>query len=143
MLNKEKTLDDFNHRTLDNTTYTANGRFGLNENGIHMIELNYSHILTKLIQEAGRWCRFYASDLFIDWFAIVKQLEDGTLESGSHLFGFRELGVDHTKAVLYHYNNAEAARYEYRALWRLDIVVEETESPHTHNANMKLYEVQR
>lgn len=27
--------------------------------------INYSSILSKLIQEAGRWCEHYASDLFI------------------------------------------------------------------------------
>ena len=28
-------------------------------------EINYSSILTRLIQEAGRWCEYYASDLFV------------------------------------------------------------------------------
>ena len=30
-------------------------------------EINYSSILTKLIQEAGRWTERYASDLFLGW----------------------------------------------------------------------------
>lgn len=41
-------------------------------------EINYSSILTKLIQEAGRWCEHYASDLFITWkHNIDKKLDDG------------------------------------------------------------------
>ena len=35
--------------------------------------INLSSILTVLIQEAGRWCRSYASDLFIYWSSLQKQ----------------------------------------------------------------------
>ena len=45
-------------------------------------EINTSSILTKLIQEAGRWCESYASDLFIRWGVIQKGLENATVEPG-------------------------------------------------------------
>lgn len=39
-------------------------------------DINYSSILTKLIQECGRLCEFYASDLFITWNSIVQKLKE-------------------------------------------------------------------
>lgn len=41
--------------------------------------INLSSILTVLIQEAGRWCRSYASDLFIYWSSLQKQVDEGPL----------------------------------------------------------------
>lgn len=94
---------------------------------------NLSSILTKLIQEAGRWCKSYASDLFIWWTAIAEQME-----SGSYLFGFYETGVDNAKSILHHYGSADCmAGLRYRAIWRLDVTVSETGS------EFALYEVQR
>ena len=55
-------------------------------------KINYSSILTKLIQECGRLCESYASDLFIDWGIIDKKLQEKTLETSVHLFGIREMG---------------------------------------------------
>lgn len=88
------------------------------------IDINYSNILTKLIQLAGRYCESYASDLFIYWNAIDARLRDGSIESGSHLFGFREMGVDHNSFI---FSRADESHryfeYAYRAIWRLDIEV--------------------
>ena len=39
-------------------------------------EINYSSILTKLIQEAGRWTERYASDLFLGWKEIDEILSN-------------------------------------------------------------------
>ena len=90
------------------------------------IYINYSSILTRLIQEAGRYCESYASDLFIDWRTIDEQLEDGSIETESKLFGFRESGVDHTEFVYSRlYNSIRWGHYEYRSIWKLDIVVED------------------
>lgn len=88
------------------------------------IDINYSNILTKLIQLAGRYCESYASDLFIDWFSIDAKLRDGSIESGSHLFGFREMGVDHNSFVFSRARESHRYfEYAYRAIWRLDIEV--------------------
>ena len=99
---------------------------------------NMSSILSKLIQEAGRWCKSYASDLFIWWSAIAGQVEAGSLESGAYQFGFDETGVDSAKSILHHYENMDyMAGLRYRAIWRLDVTISE------NNSDFKLYEVQR
>ena len=74
-------------------TVRAKGRRYL---GNRRYEINESSILTKLIQEAGRWCENYASDLFIQWkYRIDSKIEDGTIETTREIFAFRENGVDH------------------------------------------------
>lgn len=55
-------------------------------------EINMSSIYTKLIQEAGRYCDFYASDLLFDIYKIHKIIQSG--ESGTVYIGFRDSGVD-------------------------------------------------
>jgi len=104
--------------------------------------VNYSRILTKLIQEAGRWCRNYASDLFVTWHTIYKQMEDRTLETQSHLFGFREYGVDPESFIFDQYRDPNASE-RYRAIWRLDITVEHIACPECDMVSLDLYEVQR
>ena len=102
--------------------------------------INTSSILTKLIQEAGRWCRSYASDLFIFWSSLQKQVEEGSIESSSHLFGFRETGVDDESSIFHKYANyGYIPAHEYRAIWRLHINVDIEHSKLT----MTLYEVIR
>lgn len=108
--------------------------------GERTVSINYSSILTRLIQEAGRICEFYASDLFIEWRSIVEALEDGTIETGSYLFGFRDSGVDEAKSVLYWYNETSRGRDHYSAIWKLDVDVELVE-PGRKSVNMKLYRV--
>lgn len=105
-------------------------------NGHH--NANLSTLLTKLIQEAGRWCKSYASDLFIWWGAIAEKMEDGSLSEGSYLFGFHEAGVDNVQSILYHYKSMDhMACFRYRAVWRLDVSFNESSS------EFVLYEVQR
>lgn len=83
-------------------------------------KINYSSILTKLIQEAGRWCEYYASDLFITWkYNIDKKLDDGTMSTEQFVFGFREDGVDHKEWYELHKNDIG----RYRAVWFLDVTV--------------------
>lgn len=84
-------------------------------------KINYSSILTKLIQEAGRWCEHYASDLFIIWKCkIDKKLDDGTMSTEQFVFGFREDGVDHKEWYELHKNDVG----RYRAVWFLDVAVD-------------------
>lgn len=88
-------------------------------------EINTSSILTKLIQEAGRWCESYASDLFIRWGEIQKGLETATVEPGKHVFAFRESGVDGNREYK-NYPDAcgsySSCDY-YRAVWILDVSI--------------------
>lgn len=131
----DKTTMDGFQKTCFGKTIEADGQIVCGKASI-----NLSSILTVLIQEAGRWCRSYASDLFIYWSSLQKQVEDGIIESGSHLFGFRESGVDDEKSILHKYANyGYVPAHEYRTIWRLDINVDVEHSKLT----MTLYEVIR
>lgn len=101
-----------------NGTIRETGRYSITE---HKFDINTSSILTRLIQEAGRWCNCYASDLFIQWkYNIDRPLEDGTIKSTKLVFAFREFGVDSEAA----YNRTKDNNYHYyRAVWFLDITV--------------------
>lgn len=85
-------------------------------------EINYSSILTKLIQEAGRWCEHYASDLFILWnYNIERPLKADIVKTETFVFAFRESGVDGNSW----YENHEDEPNYYRAVWFLDVVVDD------------------
>lgn len=92
-------------------------------------EINYSSILTKLIQEAGRWCEYYASDLFITWHNIDKNLDDGTMKTEQFVFGFRNNGVDHKGWYELHKNDVG----RYRAVWFLDVIVNDQQMERNKN----------
>ena len=65
--------------------------------------LNLSSPLTKLIQDAGRYCTRFASDLFIDWRMILGYFEDETITDPKYfVIGIRETGVDHSTYFLHH-----------------------------------------
>ena len=81
-------------------------------------EINYSSILTSLIQKAGRWCEHYASDLFIIWSSLEKRLEDINYTGEKLVLGFRESGVDKNEVVVKNYNEN---RYYYREIVTLEI----------------------
>ena len=113
--------------------------------------INYSSILTKLIQVAGRLVDRYASDLLISWNSVLRDLEfacgevckaqnDTEVYQNHHLFGFREMGVDHTTAVLARYNNGGPGYYgrDYRELWRLNYSV-----AGTGEVKMSLFKVEK
>lgn len=76
--------------------------------------VNYSSILTRLIQEAGRYCDRFASDLFVDWKGVEEWIKNPT-ERRVWMFGFRRGGVDHDAFILTGQNTNE-----YRSLWILE-----------------------
>ncbi len=80
--------------------------------------INTSDILTRLIQEAGRWCERHASDLFYIWRKIDRFLLAGEERSRNYLFGFRRNGVCDNQAV---YENKDNLNNTYRSLWNLQI----------------------
>lgn len=85
-------------------------------------EINYSSILTRLIQEAGRWCESYASDLFVQWkYGIDQKLDSGTLYTDTFVFAFRDSGVDSEEW----YENHKNEHNYYRSIWFLDVVTDE------------------
>lgn len=62
--------------------------------------INLSGVLTTLIQYAGKYCEFYASDLFISWqhvLDIIKEAQPG--DEHIEVFGFRKSGVDHEEFI--------------------------------------------
>ena len=84
-------------------------------------ESNYSSILTRLIQEAGRWCEHYASDLFVQWkYRIDQKLDNGTLYTNTFVFAFRDSGVDSEEW----YENHKNEHNYYRAVWFLDVLTD-------------------
>ena len=93
-------------------------------------QINCSSILTKLIQETGRFCEQYASDLFIHWKKIEKKLNDPDYEGGCYFFGIRESGVDSTSYIDHEITTRKRGEKSvdlgnyYRKIYRLDVTVE-------------------
>lgn len=104
-------------------TVKASGKLRERDGRKHW-EINTSSILTKLIQETGRWCENYASDLFDSWVRNVEEkLKDGSLDSSTVVFAMRKGGVDHMEWYLV---NKDKSDY-YRAVWFLDVTVNDKE----------------
>jgi hypothetical protein len=82
--------------------------------------INYSDILSTLIKEAAK-CEKYASDLFIDWLSLNKRLEDREYTGENMLFGFRDMGVDHTDFVKVHLTNGDELDKNYNSIYELVI----------------------
>lgn len=129
MNSKVYTLNDFSKIKMNAKIVETSGR---------VAEINTSSILTKLIQSAGRFCESYASDLFISWQTVLRDMERDELQE-TYLFGMREQGVDHASFILSRFNSdAIVAHYEYRQMWRLYTNVDENGW-----ITMGLYEVQK
>ena len=83
-------------------------------------DINYSDILTQLIQSCGRYCKRYASDLFIDWQDVVRELEKGEPINETYIFGIRTDGVDHKS--FYEQRKDSKSKYDwYHEVWELTI----------------------
>lgn len=120
MATREYNYDDFKANTYAYKPITATGYADSRDH----FDINSSSILTTLIQEAGRYCESFASDLFIDWQRVLETIDaarPGDLQV-SFLFGFRQNGVDHDSFIFSRFNQYDYhAKHEYRSLWRLDI----------------------
>lgn len=127
-MEKTVTFEDFKFNTYAYGLLTEEGRRDYYSG---KYEINYSSILSRLIQEAGRFCEYFASDLFIDWGGVLRWMEEAEDNSESvFLFGFRQNGVDGNSFVLSRYNNG-CYRYpekEYRSMWRLEISTDDKDS---------------
>ena len=100
-------------------------------NGAFISEIqncNFSSEWSRLINEAGRWCESYASDILIDFEAIkayLERLENGEESEGREFwFGFRQMGVDGLSFIQSR-TEREYASHVYRAVWRWRFIVEE------------------
>ena len=124
------TIDDFK---MGSVLFTAEGYWvnanqyynGISEEG--KFDINYSIILSFLIQRAGGICRHYSSDLFITWCYIYDKLKDLHYKGDKILFGFREMGVDSNGFILSRCNNygIKNMNDEIKELYALDIKVDE------------------
>ena len=96
----------------------------------HNWDINCSSILTALIQSAGRYCQYYASDLFIDWSAIDRRLgnNDDSYTDGvyEHLFGIRKSGVDGINYILSQANNNDIGYFSqyYSEIFKLTVTID-------------------
>lgn len=117
----------------DNNTITETGYFTSDGK----IEVSLSSIFTRIIQEAGRWCESYASDVLIDIDSVknclklnAEEWKDDSHyerdENGNDMlhfaFGFRQGGVDHKEWIIENQKNEQRKYYYYRAIWDLKIV---------------------
>ena len=102
-------------------------------NGAFISEIqncNFSSEWSRLINEAGRWCESYASDILIDFESIkayLERLKNGEESEGREFwFGFRQMGVDGLSFIQSR-TEREYASHVYRAVWRWSFTVEERE----------------
>lgn len=123
---KEYTIDDF-IIIKELMTVSGNYQYNMFDPSKGKWIINSSDILTKLIQVAGRECQSYAGDLFISWCTLEHELTKKEIENRKFLFGFRELGVDHTSYVLNHLNSPALSSYEntYKAVYMIELSVNE------------------
>lgn len=91
---------------IESAPYSKKGRW----------DINYSDILTQLIQSCGRYCQRYASDLFIDWQAIVEELGKGEPINAKYIFAIRTNGVDHNA-----FYEIRKGSEPYHEVWELTI----------------------
>lgn len=105
--------------------------------------LNCSTILSRLIQEAARWCRTYSSDLFIWWQSIMDDIQYETLPDCDtemkYVFGFTESGILNASQVMVKYDAHNKAAF--RAVWKLSVFV--TVSDERKKVRFELCEVGR
>jgi hypothetical protein len=92
------------------------------------VEVNYSSILTKLIQETGRLCDRFASDLFINWKSVekwIEELKEREPKKEIFAFGLRDSGVDHKEFCEVRLTNASVYGSSefgiYRAIYVLEM----------------------
>ena len=93
-------------REIISTGYIHNGK----------TTINMSSIYTKLIQEAGRFCDAYASDLLYDINTIEECIE--MQKSTTRYIAFRKYGVDGNSSIEIRTPYGMA---EYRAIYQVDI----------------------
>ena len=105
-------------------------------------DYNFSTEWSRLINEAGRWCESYASDILIDFESIreyLNSLANGeTMENREFWFGFRQMGIDHL-AFIQSRTERESAGYVYRAVWKWSFSIEERQfGPYVKSELVKL-----
>jgi hypothetical protein len=96
----------------------SHGEFVIRTNGYYWkeadhVDVNDSGIWNRLIQEAGRKCDFYASDLLIDYDSYKRDLPEFVKRGEGYewAFGFRSMGVDSKSMIESGYERAYISRF--------------------------------
>lgn len=119
---------------------------GYIENAKQHQVVNYSSILTKLIQDAGRLCDIYASDLFIYWQRnIVEPLEKGELVTQIYTIEFRQNGVEmYTEEEYENVKSSSSTQNVLKTLiLHIDCECPEYETDESYEIRMFLYGEER
>lgn len=100
----------------------------LKEKGKPVIDTinNYSSVLSRLIVEAAKHCKSYASDLFISWNSLLEKANALDADNGNtgftEYFGFRESGVDHETFIKCRLENPGCyGENPYKAIYKVDV----------------------
>ena len=114
-------------------------------NGVRKQDVNYSDILTKLIQDAGRICDNYASDLFIHWkYDIIEPMEKCELTTTTYEIGFRKCGVEMGEKGSERWNTRlKTFGSEIVKMMELEIICEKADMFGDYNIRMNLYGTER
>lgn len=99
------------------------------ENGTEKVclNINYSDILSRLIVEAGTVCKHYASDLFISWDSLLKDLSNvqGRFAEINRFFGFRENGVDNGENIDAVLSSPETyGKNPYKSIFKITVTMD-------------------
>lgn len=103
--------------------------YGLKEKGKAVVDnmSNYSSVLSKLIVEAGKHCKSYASDLFISWESLLEKANGLDSENTvvTEYFGFRDSGVDGETFIRCRLENSGCyGENPYKAIYKVDAFVD-------------------
>ncbi len=90
-------------------------------------DINLSTIATKLIQAAGRWCEYYASDFLYTWNAVKDSIfnhlaHPDDCEADVIVFGFRKNGVDHDTYIQNHIENVCSITNYYSKVYAVQVM---------------------
>ncbi len=102
-----------------------------------LADINMSSIATKLIQNTGRFCERFASDLIISWNIVREHLEPRPIDEPYRtveIFGIRRSGVDHNNFFMSHLRNEGRERFfccerVYQKVLALDIQITPADYP--------------
>ena len=97
----------------------------LNEDG--EANVGTSAIFSRLIQEAGRWCEHYASDILVD-IDCVRQYLKKPVQNVEKVwrFGFRKNGVDHAGWIDANLKDDSRKYHFYRSIYMLTVATTKT-----------------
>ncbi|MCC2255547.1 hypothetical protein LKD70_14175 [Ruminococcus sp. CLA-AA-H200] len=122
----EKLKKRFAGKKLITTQLRSNGEYRIDDKKQLDHFINYSSILTRLIQEAGTVTTSYASDLFISWESFLEEVEKkmATMADFEYttFLGFRQRGVDGPEYIEARLSNPETYGNPYLSIFQLDLV---------------------